>query len=166
MKDKIYQARLLLSTILLIILVSRHEYRTHSVQLWVFHRRWMGSQLVLAVRSCAGGGWGFVLKVFRLCWGWVRSCCRCVKSCAEGGQATAKIHWDKLVSDEFPINRGDRQGDPLSPKLFTAVMDEVLTKADISEGINVNGEHLANLRFAYDVVLFNEKNKTNGKKPI
>ena len=31
-------------------------------------------------------------------------------------QATARIHLDKLVSDEFPIHRGVRQGDPLSPK--------------------------------------------------
>ena len=40
-------------------------------------------------------------------------------------QATARIHLDHLVSDEFPINRGIRQVDPLSLKLFTAVMEEV-----------------------------------------
>ena len=49
------------------------------------------------------------------------------------------------MSDEFPINRGVRQEDPLSPKLFTAVMEEVFKKADISEGINDGGENLANL---------------------
>ena len=70
-------------------------------------------------------------------------------------QATARIHLDKLVSDEFPINRGVRQGDPHSPKLFTAVMEEVCMKADISERINVDGENLTNLRFADDVALFN-----------
>ena len=75
-------------------------------------------------------------------------------------QATARIHLDKLVSDEFPINRGVRKGDSLSPKLFTAVMEEVFKKADISEGINVDGENLTNLRFADDVALFNEKKKT------
>ena len=57
-------------------------------------------------------------------------------------QATGRIHLDKLVSDEFPIHRGVKQGDPLSPKLFTAVVEEVFKKADISEGINVNGENL------------------------
>ena len=36
-------------------------------------------------------------------------------------QAAARIHLDKLVSDEFPTNRGVRQGDKLPPKLFTAV---------------------------------------------
>ena len=71
-------------------------------------------------------------------------------------QATARIHLDKLVSDEFPIHRGARQGDPLSPKLFTAVMEEVFKKADISEGVNVDGENLTNLRFADDVTLFNK----------
>ena len=74
-------------------------------------------------------------------------------------QATARIHLDKLVSDEFPIHRGVRQGDPLSPKLFTALMEEVCKKADISEGVNVNGENLTNLRFTNDVALFNEITK-------
>ena len=61
-------------------------------------------------------------------------------------QATARVHLDKLVSTEFPVHRGVRQGDPLSPKLFTAVMEEVFKKEDISE---------TNLRFAENVALFN-----------
>ena len=44
----------------------------------------------------------------------------------------------------------------LSPKLFTAVMKEVFKKADISEGVNVDGENLTKLRFADDVALFNK----------
>ena len=74
-------------------------------------------------------------------------------------QATARIHLDKLVFCEFLLHRGVGQGDPLSPKLFTAVMEKVFKKADISEGINVDGENLTNLRFADDVALFNEKTK-------
>ena len=50
----------------------------------------------------------------------------------------SKVHLDKAVSDEFPIKRGVRQGVPFSPKLLTAVMEEVFKKADISEGINVD----------------------------
>ena len=42
-------------------------------------------------------------------------------------------------------------------------MDEVFMKADITERVNVDGENLTNLRFADDVPLFKEKNKTNGK---
>ena len=74
-------------------------------------------------------------------------------------QATARVHLDKLVSTEFQIHRGVRQGDPLSPKLFTAVMEEVFKKAEISEGVNVDGENLSNLRFADDVALLNETTK-------
>ena len=60
------------------------------------------------------------------------------------------------MSDDFPIHRGVRQGVPLSPKLFTAVTEEVFKKADISEGVNVDGENLTNLRFVDDAALFNE----------
>ena len=54
------------------------------------------------------------------------------------------------MSDKLPINRV-RQGGPLSPEIFTAVVEEVLKKADICEGINVDGETLTNLRFVDDV---------------
>ena len=68
------------------------------------------------------------------------------------------------MSDEFPINRGVRQGDSLSPKLFIAVVEEVFKKVGISERIHVDGENLTNLRFADDVALFKgKKAKTNGK---
>ena len=72
-------------------------------------------------------------------------------------QATTRIHLDKLASGEFPVNKGVRQGDPLSPKLFIAVIEKVFKKANISEGRNVERETLTNLRFADDVALFNEK---------
>ena len=80
-------------------------------------------------------------------------------------QATARVHLDKLVSTELQIHRGVRQGDPLSPKLFTAVMEEVFKKAEISEGVNVDGENLSNLRFADDVALLNETTKQMEKTP-
>ena len=38
-----------------------------------------------------------------------------------------------------------RQGDPISPKLFSAV--------DLDKGLNIDGETLTNLRFADDVAL-------------
>ena len=78
-------------------------------------------------------------------------------------QATARTHSNNLVSDKFPIYRGVRQGDPLSPKLLAAVMEEVFKKADISKGINVDGENLANLRLVDYVAFFNEKPKQMGK---
>ena len=39
--------------------------------------------------------------------------------------ATARIHMDNQVSEEIPILRGVRQGDPTSSKLFTATSQEV-----------------------------------------
>ena len=39
---------------------------------------------------------------------------------------TAGVHVDNKVSEDKPIQRGVRQGDPNSPKLFTATIQEVL----------------------------------------
>ena len=67
------------------------------------------------------------------------------------------------MPDEFPTNIGVRQIDPLSPKLFTAVMDEVFKKADIFEGINFDAENLTNSRLADDFALFKEETKQTEK---
>ena len=42
--------------------------------------------------------------------------------------ATARVHTDDQVSEEIPTLRGMRQGDPISPKLFTTTIREVFTK--------------------------------------
>ena len=39
-----------------------------------------------------------------------------------GTNATARIHLDKDVSEIVKIERGVRQGDTLSPKMFTSAM--------------------------------------------
>ena len=58
------------------------------------------------------------------------------------------------VSNRFPINRGVRQGDTLSPKLFNAGLEQIFRKLDWdSKGISINGERLNHLRFADDIVL-------------
>lgn len=67
---------------------------------------------------------------------------------------TARIKLEKEGCD-INIQRGVRQGDPLSPKLFTAVLEEVFRKFDWSNnGLNINGEKLTHLRFADDIVVF------------
>ena len=78
-------------------------------------------------------------------------------------QATTKIHLDKSLSDEFPINREVRQGDPLSPKLFTTVMEEVFRKADIYEGINADAENLSNGLQAMSLFSTKKKKKKKAK---
>ena len=60
---------------------------------------------------------------------------------------------NKQVSEKIPILRGVRQGDPISPKLFTATI-QVFKNAPLEEkGTNIDGEYLSNLRFADDVTL-------------
>ena len=65
---------------------------------------------------------------------------------------------DNPVSKEIPIRRGVRQEDPMSLKLFTATIQEVLKNAQLEEkGINIKMEKkLLNLGFADDVALTTE----------
>ena len=63
------------------------------------------------------------------------------------------------VSEPFAIGKGVRQGDSISPKLFTAVIEEIFKKADLDKGINIDGERLQNLRFADDVALVTKTTK-------
>jgi len=68
--------------------------------------------------------------------------------------ATAVINIDEMTSTPFNIKRGVRQGDPISPKLFTAALQEIFKKADLNGlGINIDGEELNDLRFADDATL-------------
>ena len=38
--------------------------------------------------------------------------------------ATARVHMDNQASEKISMLRGVRQGDPISPKLFTATISE------------------------------------------
>ena len=52
--------------------------------------------------------------------------------------------------------KGVRQGDTLSPVLFTAAVEEIFKRMNIEAGININEVRLSNLRFADDIKLFAE----------
>ncbi|CAH2233484.1 jg14913 [Pararge aegeria aegeria] len=55
------------------------------------------------------------------------------------------------------LQRGVRQRDVISPKLFTAALEDVFKLMDWNGlGININGEYITQLRFAYDVVIMAE----------
>ena len=69
-------------------------------------------------------------------------------------EAKAKVHIEKQESEKINILRGVRQGDPISPKLFTAAIQEVFKNSDFElRGIEIDGERLNDLRFADDVAL-------------
>ena len=71
--------------------------------------------------------------------------------------ATATVHMDNQASEEIPIPRSVKQGDPISPKLFIATIQEVFKNAQLEEkGINIDGEKQSNLRFADGVALTTE----------
>lgn len=68
----------------------------------------------------------------------------------------ARIQLETLGS-KFCIKRGVRQGDPLSPKLFSAVLESIFRNLNWEGfGLNINGSKLNHLRFADDLVLFEE----------
>lgn len=57
--------------------------------------------------------------------------------------------------DSFKIQKGVRQGDPLSPKLFSSVLEMIFRSLDWENlGLNIDGRTLTHLRFADDIVLF------------
>jgi hypothetical protein len=66
---------------------------------------------------------------------------------------TSIIRLDK-ESSKFQIQRGVRQGDTISPKLFNAGLEQVFRRLSWdNKGMMINGERLNHLRFADDIVL-------------
>ncbi|MCH9657352.1 reverse transcriptase family protein [archaeon] len=67
-------------------------------------------------------------------------------------------------SNEITINKGVRQGDTISPKLFTTCLELVFRKLNWTEnrnGININGKSLNHLKFADDIVIITHELKEN-----
>lgn len=77
--------------------------------------------------------------------------------------ATMQVKLHDLTSP-ISIKRGVRQGDTISPKLFTAVLEDVMKTLQWDQrGININGVYLSHLRFADDLVLFADSLGTYNK---
>ena len=54
-------------------------------------------------------------------------------------------------------SRGVRQGDTISPKLFTATLESIFRRLNWeNKGVKIDGEFLSNLRFADDIFLCTE----------
>eukprot|EP00973_Karenia_brevis_P070325 9775396-Karenia_brevis.AAC.1 len=61
----------------------------------------------------------------------------------------------QALSKPFSIDRGTKQGDPISPNLFNSVLEDIVRPLQQKwrhkgYGINVDGDLLCNLRFADD----------------
>ncbi|PIK54411.1 endonuclease-reverse transcriptase [Apostichopus japonicus] len=81
-----------------------------------------------------------------------------IKDIYTGSTTTVKLHKE---SNKIPIRKGVRQGDTISPKLFTACLEHIFKDINWEDkGISVNGEKFNHLRFADDIVIiannFNE----------
>lgn len=70
--------------------------------------------------------------------------------------AKARIKLDK-AGKFFNVERGVKQGDPLSPNLFNALLEEIFRGLNWEKkGLRVQGKNLNHLRFADDIVLISE----------
>ena len=78
--------------------------------------------------------------------------------------ASGRIHLDNHISKPFRIERGVRQEDPKSPKLFTAAMEIVFQRAELTGGIDIQGEELKDLTFADDVALCTNEEESLSKQ--
>lgn len=69
-------------------------------------------------------------------------------------RANAKIRLHE-ETDNIEIKRGIRQGDTISPKLFTLALEGIFKKLEWGNmGLNISGAKISHLRFADDIVLF------------
>ena len=57
-----------------------------------------------------------------------------------------------MLSNEFPINRGVRQGCPLSPILFNLFINDILDGCD-QYGVSIGNKRCCGGLFADDIVL-------------
>ena len=75
-----------------------------------------------------------------------------IQHCYEDSTLSLKIFTKELC---IPVKKGVRQGDTISPALFTAALERAIRKLEWEEkGIRVDGRLLHHLRFADDVVIF------------
>lgn len=76
-----------------------------------------------------------------------------IKAIYKNATFHVKINED-LKTDRIEVKRGVRQGDIISPKLFTLALENVFkTLQWETKGVNIDGLYLSHLRFADDIVI-------------
>ena len=74
--------------------------------------------------------------------------------------SSVTVHLHK-ESEQIMIKRGVRQGDTVSPKLFTATLESIYGRLNWeNKGVKIDGEFLSNLRFADDIITPMHRNTT------
>ena len=70
--------------------------------------------------------------------------------------SSVTVHLNK-ESGQIRIKRGVRQGDTISPKLFTATLESIFRRLNWeNKGMKIHGKFLSNLRFVDDIFLCTE----------
>nr|GEW83909.1 RNA-directed DNA polymerase, eukaryota [Tanacetum cinerariifolium] len=113
--------------------------------------------------------WEFLIRVmhfigFSECWiNWIKGCLY---------SASSSILINGSPTNEFNLNCGLRQGDPLSPFLFIIAMEglhvaiEDVLSAGLYKGIKVNSLTLSHFFFADDALLIGERTRVNLKSMV
>ena len=70
--------------------------------------------------------------------------------------SSVTVHMHK-ESEKIRIKRGVKQGDTISPKLFTATLESIFRRLNWeNKSVKIDGEFLSNLRLADDIFLCTE----------
>ena len=78
-----------------------------------------------------------------------------LKDICTDSSVTVHLHKE---SEKIRIKRGVRQGDTISPKLFTATLESIFRRLNWeNKGVKIDGQFLSNLRFADAIFLCTEK---------
>lgn len=71
-------------------------------------------------------------------------------------KSTSRVKLE-TIGPSFQVKRGVRQGDPLSPRIFIAILESIISNLDWQkQGLLIQGKTLSHLRFADDLVLLAE----------
>ncbi|KAH1027582.1 hypothetical protein HUJ05_001061 [Dendroctonus ponderosae] len=73
----------------------------------------------------------------------------------EGNSTRIKV--DRKTKNDIPISQGIRQGDSLSPFLFTLIMDEIIEEiSGLRMGYGINGKPICIICYADDATILAE----------